>query len=353
MKFDYVIGNPPYQEEAQSESLTNGQKPRKNIFHHFQLQADVIAKQCSVLIYPGGRWLHQSGKGLKNFGYEQINDERLASVVFYPEASEVFGSVADLADGITIVVKKGSKRRAGFDYVYMLNDKPKTIRMASPGMDLMPLNPDDYAIVQKIKQFVQNYQLSFLHDKILPRTLFGIESDFIAKNPQGVRPYTDGEKINVKKEVLLLTNDKAGKAGRSKWFIIPRKSIRQNQALINQYQVVVSSANAGGQKRDNQIEIIAQNAAFGRVRVALQSFKTLREAQNFYNYACSYIVRFAFLMTDEALSSLGRYVPDLGCYSNDNTMVDFSENIDKQLFRLMGLTEDEVSYVRKKIDNLR
>ena len=53
MKFDFVIGNPPYQEEAESESTSNGQKPRKNIFQHFQIQADKIAKESSVLIYPG------------------------------------------------------------------------------------------------------------------------------------------------------------------------------------------------------------------------------------------------------------------------------------------------------------
>ena len=47
MKFDYVIGNPPYQEEAESESTSNGQKPRKNIFQHFQIQADKIAKDIS------------------------------------------------------------------------------------------------------------------------------------------------------------------------------------------------------------------------------------------------------------------------------------------------------------------
>lgn len=74
MKFDYVIGNPPYQEEAESESTSNGQKPRKNIFQHFQIQADKIAKDSSVLIYPGGRWMHQSGKGLKQFGKDLIND---------------------------------------------------------------------------------------------------------------------------------------------------------------------------------------------------------------------------------------------------------------------------------------
>lgn len=85
MKFDYVIGNPPYQEEADSDSATNGQKPRKNIFQHFQIQADKIASESSVLIYPGGRWIHQSGKGLKEFGKNLINDHRLSSVEFYPD----------------------------------------------------------------------------------------------------------------------------------------------------------------------------------------------------------------------------------------------------------------------------
>ena len=114
MKFDFVIGNPPYQEEAESESLTNGQKPRKNIFHHFQIAADKIAKEGSVLIYPGGRWMHQSGKGLQQFGKTLINDPSLASVEFYPSSKEVFGTAADIADGITIVSKRHNKKPPGF-----------------------------------------------------------------------------------------------------------------------------------------------------------------------------------------------------------------------------------------------
>ena len=34
MKFDYVIGNPPYQEEVENKSEINGQATRKNIFHY-------------------------------------------------------------------------------------------------------------------------------------------------------------------------------------------------------------------------------------------------------------------------------------------------------------------------------
>lgn len=92
MKFDFVIGNPPYQHESESSSSkTNGQKPMTNIFHYFQQQADEIVKESSVMIYPGGRWIHQSGKGVKEFGKSQINDPSLSTVEFYPNASDVFG----------------------------------------------------------------------------------------------------------------------------------------------------------------------------------------------------------------------------------------------------------------------
>ena len=76
MKFDYVIGNPPYQEETiiNEKSKTNGQTPKRNIFHYFQMSADAIATEYSILIYPGGRWIQRSGKGLNKFGIKQIND---------------------------------------------------------------------------------------------------------------------------------------------------------------------------------------------------------------------------------------------------------------------------------------
>lgn len=69
--------------------------------------------------------------------------------------------------------------------------------------------------------------------------------------------------------IKLFTNDRAGKAGRATWFIANRDVITRNEDYITQWQVVVSSANAGGQKRDNQLEIIDNHSAFGRSRLAL------------------------------------------------------------------------------------
>lgn len=68
-------------------------------------------------------------------------------------------------------------------------------------------------------------------------------------------------------------------------------------------------ANVGGQKRDWQLELLDNHSAFGRSRVALGMFKTKTEAENFMKFCQSDIVRFLFLMTDEALTTLAKEVP--------------------------------------------
>lgn len=82
MKFDYVTGNPPYQLETTNVSLSNGQLRSKSIFHYFQIEADKIANESTVLIYPAGRWIQRSGKGMAAFGMEQINDHKLSEIYF-------------------------------------------------------------------------------------------------------------------------------------------------------------------------------------------------------------------------------------------------------------------------------
>ena len=192
-----------------------------------------------------------------------------------------------------------------------------------------------------------------MHYAILPRSLFGIESDFAEKNPDKVKLF-DGTNIDYDKgEIKLFTNDKAGKAGRATWFVADGDIIKNNSEYINQWQVVVSSANAGGKKRDNQLAIMDNHSAFGRARLALRSFKTSEEAENFYRYVDSYLIKYMFLLTDEALSALGKEVPDVGDYRPDNGYIDFKEDVDKQLFQIFGLSNDEIEYIKSVVDGLR
>ena len=123
--------------------------------------------------------------------------------------------------------------------------------------------------------------------------------------------------------------------------------------LLYTNTIVVSSANAGGQKRDNQLAIIDNHSAFGRARLALRSFETYDEAKNFYSYVDSYLVKYMFLLTDEALSSLGKEVPDIENYKSDNGIIDFTKDVDLQLFQIFGFTSEEIAYVKSVVDGLR
>ena len=133
MKWSYCLGNPPYQSETVERlSETNGQAPRKNVFHYFQMEADKISEDGSILIYPGGRWIHQSGKGLQQLGREQINDPTLSAIEFYPDAHEVFGQAADLPDGVTIVLKERDKSQKGFNTRMLIEGKGKRFTRIIP-----------------------------------------------------------------------------------------------------------------------------------------------------------------------------------------------------------------------------
>lgn len=354
VKFDVVIGNPPYQEVTTGRMMKKGQQQSvRNVFHEFQLVADQVARKYSCLIYPGGRWIQRSGKGMADFGLKQINSPYLLEIIYYQQASEVFKDVA-ISDGISIVVKDYQKKNDGFKFSFIENGLEEQVSLCAPGDKLLVLNPKNSRIVEKIEAFIENNELHLIsNSEVLNRALFKIESDFAERNPDKVEIYT-GQSLDYKNQIKLFTNDKGGKTGRATWFVADRDAIKVNTHLIDKWKVVVSSANAGGQKRDNQLEVLDNHSAFGRSRIALKAFDTEQEAQNFYKYMKSYIIRFAFLMTDESLSSLGKYVPDLIDYSSENNIIDFEDdNIDKQLQQLMKISDFEMEYIKEYVDNFK
>ena len=354
VKFDVVIGNPPYQEVTTGRMMKKGQQQSvRNVFHEFQLVADQVARKYSCLIYPGGRWIQRSGKGMADFGLKQINSPYLLEIIYYQQASEVFKDVA-ISDGISVVVKDYHKKNDGFKFSFIENGLEEQVSLCAPGDKLLVLNPKNSRIVEKIEAFIENNELHLIsNSEVLNRALFKIESDFAERNPDKVEIYT-GQSLDYKNQIKLFTNDKGGKTGRATWFVADRDAIKVNTHLIDKWKVVVSSANAGGQKRDNQLEVLDNHSAFGRSRIALKAFDTEQEAQNFYKYMKSYIIRFAFLMTDESLSSLGKYVPDLIDYSSENNIIDFEDdNIDKQLQQLMKISDFEMEYIKEYVDNFK
>lgn len=94
MKFDAVVGNPPYQVTANGEA--NGSDP---IYHLF-IDAGRAAGARGTFIHPG-RFLFKAGKTPKDWNEKILNDEHFKVVRYWSNSNEIFPSV-DIMGGIAI-----------------------------------------------------------------------------------------------------------------------------------------------------------------------------------------------------------------------------------------------------------
>ena len=61
----------------------------------------------------------------------------------------------------------------------------------------------------------------------------------------------------------------------------------------------------------------------------------------------SELIRFAFLMTDENLSSLAKQVPDIMNYRSDNGLIDFNDDINRKLYDLFEISSENITYIKE------
>lgn len=104
MKFDAVIGNPPYQESTD----TNFAKP---VYHYFIDSAKNMKPKYVCMVHPA-RFLFNAGATPKDWNNKMLNDPHLSVKMYEPESQKLFSGV-DIKGGICITLYEENNFNGG------------------------------------------------------------------------------------------------------------------------------------------------------------------------------------------------------------------------------------------------
>ena len=357
MKFDVVIGNPPYQENVgKTENQDTGNS--NYIYYHFQNIADEIANQ-TCLIYPFGGWF-DSPLSFKGFGKKILNDKHTKFINAYEgtidkrawyrcdkEPDPLFGKEANLSAGISIVFRDLNQTQKYFCYANRIYSD-SSVNIDFECWDNLTPNPD---FINWAKRFKGMKKLN----SRIKNGVFGIESDFVEKNPTKVSL----NKSDWGNPIQLLTNDKSGSSGRATMYWVDKNIIKKGMEYINLYKVITTSAYpkktfvSGKPSIENVqmqvkklIEILPKGSAFGRSRLSLFMSESENDCINFIKYTQTRFFAFLLLNEPNQRSTIGKVILDQD-FTNQSD-IDWDKSIieiDLQLYEKYHLSKEEIKII--------
>ena len=319
MKFDYVIGNPPYQISDGGAGVS-----ATPIYNRFIEAIKTTHPGAICLIIPA-KW-YSGGKGLDKFREEMLGDRHISTLVDYSNSLDVFPNV-DVAGGVCYFVWKEAYN-GKCKYTNYRNGKATTAYRDLNEFQTFIRYPVASEIVKKVKE---DGELTL--DKVVSsRKPFGLATT--------AKPMKTGD-------ITLRYNGGRG----------PYKSteIRVGTEMIDQWKIIISrltAEHAGQPAKDGKyrvlstMELLKPGEICSETYLVAGAFDSKEEATNYMDYLKTQFVRFLILqiaMTQQLSKASFAFVP---CQ-------DFTRKwTNKQLFEKYDLSSEEVNYIQGMIKEM-
>ena len=109
MKFDFVIGNPPYQQEQESTNIEGSSKNYAPPVYNLFIDAAKDISDRVELIHPA-RFLFNAGSTPKAWNSKMLNDKHLKVLEYEPNSDKIFpGLSVPIKGGIAITYYDNSQ----------------------------------------------------------------------------------------------------------------------------------------------------------------------------------------------------------------------------------------------------
>lgn len=319
MKFDVIIGNPPYQlKVAKQEEQQNA----ISIYNLFIENAIKLKPKYLSMIIPS-RWM-SGGRGLDNFRSNMLNDEHISVIHDFIDARECFPNV-EIKGGVCYFLRDFSHKGL-VDYYLHSNGEVKFSRrkLNECGDDCFVRDWKALSIISKVENSSDFKSFSLIAGSQTP---FGIVSSF--------KDWT--EKPNEKNTLKIYGNHFEGYTN--------KKYILKKHELVDTWKVLAPKAVGTGIIQTDKIKpfVPIKPSICTQTYIIYGDFKTKNEAENL----CSYMETkfFHFLLgqlkhTQQMSPQLFRFVP----------IQDWHESwSDEKLYKKYKLTTDEINYIEQTI----
>lgn len=319
MKFDVIVGNPPYQ-------LSDGGFGRSAspIYNKFVEQAKKLQPRYMTMIIPS-RWFG-GGKGLDGFREQMLNDDRLRKIVDYEDSTEIFPGV-DVAGGIC----------------YFLWDRDNK----GPCEIINKFRDTKVVSTRRLNEF----DIFIRHSQAVP-----IIRKVLAKNEGRMN-----EQVSAYKPFGLRTYEKPQKSGDIKLFwqkgVGPykREDITVGVEMIDKWKVITSRSgheHAGNPGNDGTRRVLSRTAILPPGTICTETylvvgcFSTEEEATNLLAYIKTRFLRFLmslFMYSHGITKDTFAFVP----------ILDMTKRwTDTELYKRYDLTEEEITLIESRIRSM-
>ena len=334
MKFDYVIGNPPYQEETDSDSTR-----MPPVYNLFMDESYKVAHKVE-LITPA-RFLFNAGYTPKSWNEKILNDEHFKVLMYEVDSAKFFPNI-DIKGGVAITYRDARQVFGAigtFTKYPELNAILKKVKAETEiYLDTIIASPLNYSLTELMKS-----EHPDLIDRLRTSAFTTLAPIFYEAKPMDGRKY------------IALTGLLNGK--RAERFV--RKDyIKDGSAMLDKYNLLLPKAIGSGAFGEQlSSEIIAEpGMGYTQTFIGIGKFDTRQEAI----YASRYVkTKFARAMlgvlkiTQDCPAPKWKYVPlqDFTAHSD----IDWSKSvaeIDQQLYRKYDLTADEIEFIETHVKEM-
>ncbi|MER2107657.1 MAG: Eco57I restriction-modification methylase domain-containing protein [Solibacillus sp.] len=322
MKFDAVVGNPPYQ-------LETGGAGRQAIpvYKTFVEQAKKIEPNYISMITPS-RWF-AGGMGLDSFRQEMMSDTSISKIIDYVNSKECFPYIS-ISGGVNYFLIDAS-HQGQCEFTNIVNGTPNTtVRLLNEFPVLVRYN-DAVGILRKVLA-KKEASISEITSPLMP---FGLSTNYRGK---AYRETSEDLVLHASKESVTY---------------ISKNEISNGFELVDKYKVIISKTSAehaGEPSKDGKFRVITSSMrVVGPGEVCthsyfmIGSFDNFDEANNLLSYMKTDLARFLILL---ALSGINLsklvllFVP----------IQDFSEQWDNQkLYKKYDITLEEQKFIESLI----